>query len=108
MRWNSQCTSPAAEAAAIASEWISVDFTCVVRLVEVAFPPGTVAYSHVHAGAGFGHLRWGYLQLEADDHAFEAHRGDTWFEAANSLVQATATLHAEETRFALCMEIPPD
>lgn len=98
----------AAVEGALASERISVDFPCVVRLDEVAFPPGAVAYRHVHAGAGFRHLRWGHLQLEADDHAFEAHPGDTWFEAANSPVRATATEHAHETRFVRCMVIPPD
>lgn len=98
----------AADAGALASERISVDFPCVVRLDEVAFPPGAVAFRHVHAGAGFRHLRWGHLQLEADDHAFEANPGDTWFEAADSPVRATATEHATETRFVRCMVIPPD
>lgn len=91
---------------ALASEQMAVEMPCVVRLDEVAFPPGAQAYRHVHAGAGFRHLRWGQLRLEADDHAFDAHPGDTWFEAANSPVRATATGDAPETRFLRCMVLP--
>lgn len=97
-----------AEAGALLSERLEVSVPCLLRLDEVAFPPGAVAYRHVHAGAGLRHLRWGHLVLEADDHAFEAHPGDTWFEGAGSPVRATATQDAPETRFARCMVIPPD
>lgn len=76
----------------------------VVRLDEVAFPPGAVAYRHVHPGPGFRHLRFGHLSLSADEHSFDAQTGDTWFEPANSPVRAEARL---ESRFVRCMALPP-
>ena len=85
---------------------VDVTFPCIFRLDEVAFPPGARAYRHVHAGSGFRHLRWGQLDLVADDHNFTARPGDTWFEAAHSPVQATATEKAAETRFARAMVVP--
>ena len=90
------------------TEWIETDLPCLLRLDEVAFPPGAQAYRHVHPGAGFRHLRRGQLHLEADDHAFDAYPGDTWFEATNSPVRATASDEVSETRFVRCMVLPPE
>lgn len=95
-------------AGALASEQIDVTFPCLLRLDEVAFPPGAQAYRHVHPGPGFRHLRWGALHLDADDHEFDATPGFTWFEAANSPVRATASSDATETRFVRCMILPVD
>ncbi|MEL6523285.1 MAG: hypothetical protein AAFQ66_20090 [Pseudomonadota bacterium] len=90
------------------SEAVEVEFPCLIRLDEVAFPPGAVAYRHVHAGPGFRHLRWGVLHLDAGDHQFDAEAGVTWFEAAHSPVQATASPDHQETRFVRCMILPLD
>ena len=90
------------------SRAIDVVAPFLFRLDEVAFPPGAQAYRHVHPGPGFRHLRWGVLHLVADDHSFDAHPGDTWFEAAHSPVRATATEDADETRFVRCMILPVD
>lgn len=96
---------PAAPAA-LRSEEIDVAFPCLFRLDEVAFPPGAIAYRHVHPGPGFRHLRWGALRLDADAHSFDAAPGHTWFEPANTPVRATAGA-APETRFVRAMVLPP-
>ena len=89
------------------SQVVEVPEPFLLRLDEVAFPPGAQAYRHVHPGPGFRHLLRGQLRLEADDHSFDAKVGDTWFEAANSPVRATATASEPETRFVRCMILPP-
>jgi quercetin dioxygenase-like cupin family protein len=75
----------------------------LLRLDQVSFPPGAVAYRHVHAGPGIRYLDRGALHLQADDHAFDAALGDSWFEDANSPVRATA---AVESRFLRFMALP--
>ncbi|MEM8555917.1 MAG: hypothetical protein AAGF71_13960 [Pseudomonadota bacterium] len=97
-----------ADPAALRTETIAVRFPCLLRLDEVAFPPGAQAFRHVHPGPGFRHLRWGQLRLEADDHAFIASPGDTWFEPEQSPVKATASDTETETRFVRCMVLPPE
>ena len=89
-----------------AHEVIDVTFPCLWRLDEVSFPPGAVAYRHVHGGPGFRHLRRGALHLQADDHAFAVDPGATWFEAAQSPVRATAQADFAETRFVRSMILP--
>ncbi|WP_371155811.1 cupin domain-containing protein [Jannaschia sp. 2305UL9-9] len=77
----------------------------LLRLDEVFFPPGAIAYRHVHPGPGIRHLVRGRLHLQADDHAFEAAPGDSWFEDANSPVRATAL---EQSSFVRFMVLPPE
>lgn len=79
----------------------------LLRLDEVAFPPGAIAYRHTHPGPGFRYLRHGALQLQADDHAFGAAPGEVWFEPADSPVRATADAAHAETRFVRFMVLPP-
>lgn len=97
---------PVAEALAC-EEIADVGIPCLLRLDEVSFPPGAVAWRHVHPGPGFRVLRRGALHLEADDHTFDAAPGDVWFEAANSPVRATASQEHPETRFVRFMVLPP-
>lgn len=77
----------------------------LLRLDEVFFPPGAIAYRHTHPGPGIRHLVRGRLHLQADDHAFEIAAGDSWFEAALSPVRATAL---EQSSFVRCMILPPE
>lgn len=79
----------------------------LLRLDEVSFPPGAVAWRHVHPGPGFRVLRRGALRLEADGHGFEAAPGTAWFEPAGSPVRATASPDHPETRFVRFMVLPP-
>lgn len=91
---------------ALASEQIEVALPALLRLDEVSFPPGAVAYRHTHPGPGFRYLRRGRLTLEAE-HSFTAVAGDWWFEPANAPVRATAGTDAE-TRFVRGIVLPAD
>jgi|GEM_PF-2366872 len=91
---------------ALAQERVEITFPCLWRLDEVAFPPGAIAYRHVHPGPGFRHLRHGALHLQADAHSFTAQPGSTWFEAADAPVRATADADLRETRFVRSLILP--
>ncbi|CTQ51803.1 hypothetical protein LP7551_00316 [Roseibium album] len=78
----------------------------LLRLDKVSFPAGATAWRHVHPGPGFRHLIKGCLRLEADDHTREVLTGDSWFEAANSPVRATASENYTETAFIRFLLLP--
>lgn len=82
------------------------DGHALLRLDEVSFPPGAIAYRHTHPGAGFRYLRRGALHLQADDHSFDTLPGAVWFEPAQSPVRATASDDHAETRFVRFMVLP--
>lgn len=84
------------------------DGPVLMRLDQVTFPTGAVAYRHVHSGAGIRYLDQGHLTLQADDHSFEAHVGDSWFEPANTPVRATADSDVAQSRFVRFMALPVD
>ena len=79
----------------------------LLRMDEVEFPPGAVAYRHVHPGDGIRFLIEGQLQLIADHHEEVATPGHAWFEAANSPVRAEASPDHTTTRFVRFMILPP-
>ena len=83
------------------------DGPVLMRVDQVTFPPGAIAYRHVHAGAGIRLLDRGELHLSADDHDFVRHPGESWFEAANSPVKAVAS-KAIGARFIRFMAVPPE
>jgi len=78
----------------------------LLRLDQVNFPTGAMAYRHVHAGAGFRVLINGELSVISDDHTEVAKTGHVWFEPANSPVRAVASNTAETTRFIRFMVLP--
>jgi quercetin dioxygenase-like cupin family protein len=78
----------------------------LLRLDKVSFPAGATAWRHVHPGPGFRHLIKGRLRLEADNHTREVLTGDSWFEAANSPVRATASNNFFETAFIRLLLLP--
>ncbi len=78
----------------------------LLRLDTVTFPPGANAWRHIHPGPGIRHLLQGELALEADDHAATMRAGDSWFEAAESPVKATASDTAPKTGFVRFMVLP--
>ncbi len=77
----------------------------LVRLDQVSFPAGAVAYCHVHPGPGIRYLVEGRLRLEADNHVQDALPGHVWFEPANTPVRATAG-NVPLTRFIRFMVLP--
>lgn len=78
----------------------------LLRLDQVTFPPGAVAYRHVHPGPGIRFLAAGQLEIIADHHVEQATPGHAWFEAANSPVKAVAHSSAPETSFIRFMVLP--
>ncbi len=96
------------EGATLACEAIDMAAPWLLRLDEVSFPPGAIAYRHTHPGPGFRYLRLGALHLQTDDHSFDTAPGSVWFEPAQSPVRATASDSHPETRFVRFMALPPD
>lgn len=90
----------------IYSQRIDVTFTnMLLRLDQVDFPPGAVAYKHTHPGPGIRYLVDGGLTLSSDHGELKIHKGDAWFEDANSPVIATA-IAAAPSHFVRAMLLP--
>ena len=81
-----------------AGEW-------VVRCDRVEFPPGGVAYRHVHPGPGIRRLLYGQLTIESDAGTRTYETGEAWFEGADEPVLATAS-SSEETAFVRILLLP--
>jgi quercetin dioxygenase-like cupin family protein len=80
----------------------------VVRCDRVDFPPGGVAYRHVHPGAGIRRILHGELTIERGDGESHTYRaGESWFEGADDPVLATAS-PTEETAFVRVMVLPAE
>jgi quercetin dioxygenase-like cupin family protein len=77
----------------------------VVRCDRVDFPPGGVAYRHVHPGPGIRCLLAGSLRIEAPDDTHTYGPFDAWFEGAEHPVVATAS-EAVDTAFVRVMLLP--
>lgn len=80
----------------------------VLRLDQVTFPAGAVAYRHTHAGAGYRYLVEGRLRVIGDTEETLAHSGDAWFEGSNSPVRAEASADFQTTSFVRFMVLPAD
>jgi hypothetical protein len=79
---------------------LDADEEWLLRCDRVDFPPGGVAYRHVHPGPGIRRLLHG--ELTVNDRAYGP--GDAWFEGADYPVLATAS--GEETAFVRAMLLP--
>jgi hypothetical protein len=77
----------------------------LLRCDRVDFPPGGVAYRHVHPGPGIRRLLHGELTIarDGDTHTYRA--GESWFEDADDPVAATASA-TEETAFVRVLLLP--
>jgi quercetin dioxygenase-like cupin family protein len=79
----------------------------VVRCDRVDFPPGGVAYRHVHPGEGMRRILHGELTIDRGDGAPRTYRaGESWHEGADDPVVATAG--DEETAFVRVLVLPAD
>src|SRR5687768_15296742 len=67
----------------------------VVRCDRVDFPPGSVAYRHVHPGPGIRCLLAGSIRIERGDGAETYGPFDAWFEGAGEPVLASASDSAD-------------
>ena len=78
---------------------------CLMRCDRVDFPPGGIAYTHVHRGPGIRCLLAGGLRVEVDGKAHDIAPGGAWFEAGPDPVLATAST-AGPTAFVRVMILP--
>jgi quercetin dioxygenase-like cupin family protein len=103
--WELLDTSPAdalsAEVDVPAEGWIA-------RLDRVDFPPGGIAFRHVHPGPGIRRLLHGELTIDRGDGAPRRYTaGDAWFEGADDPVLATAS-ELEATAFVRVLLLPAE
>jgi hypothetical protein len=79
-----------------------------MRCDRVDFPPGGVAYRHVHPGPGIRCLLAGIMRIEGPDGLERTYSPlDAWFEAAEYPVVATAS-DAAETAFVRVLLLSPE
>jgi len=73
----------------------------------VDFPPGGVAYRHVHPGQGIRRLLFGALTIDSPEGAHTYRAGESWHEGADHPVLATASA-SEDTAFVRVMLLPAE
>jgi quercetin dioxygenase-like cupin family protein len=80
----------------------------IARLDRVDFPPGGVAYRHVHPGPGIRRILHGELTIDRGNVESRTYRpGEAWFEGADDPVLATASA-LEETAFVRVLLLPAE
>jgi quercetin dioxygenase-like cupin family protein len=80
----------------------------VLRCDRIDFPPGGVAYRHVHPGPGIRRLLFGELTIDRGDGEARTYRArEAWFEGADDPVVATASA-TEETAFVRVLLLPAE
>jgi quercetin dioxygenase-like cupin family protein len=77
----------------------------LLRCDRVDFPPGGVAYRHVHPGPGVRRLLHGELTIDRDGDASTYRAGDSWYEDADDPVLATSSA-TEATAFVRVLLLP--
>ncbi len=79
----------------------------IVRCDRVDFPPGGVAYRHVHPGPGIRRLLHGELTVERRGAVHTYRAGEAWLEEADDPVLATAS-PVEDTAFVRVLLLPAE
>ncbi|MGH3016750.1 MAG: hypothetical protein ACRDLU_00055 [Gaiellaceae bacterium] len=79
----------------------------ILRCDRVDFPPGGVAYRHVHPGPGIRRLLHGELTIDSPDGEHTYRAGASWLEGAEHPVLATASA-SENTAFVRVMLLPAE
>jgi quercetin dioxygenase-like cupin family protein len=77
----------------------------LMRCDRVDFPPGGIAYTHVHRGPGIRCLLAGGIRVEVNGKAHDIAPGGAWFEAGPDPVLAVAS-KTEPTAFVRVMILP--
>lgn len=77
----------------------------LMRCDRVDFPPGGIAYTHVHRGPGIRCLLAGGIRVEVNGNGRDIAPGEAWFEAGPDPVLALASKTAP-TAFARVMVLP--
>jgi quercetin dioxygenase-like cupin family protein len=79
----------------------------VARCDRVDFPPGGIAYRHVHPGEGIRRILHGELTIDRGDGDPRTYRaGDAWHEGTDDAV--TATAGDEATAFVRVLVLPEE
>ncbi len=79
----------------------------VLRCDRVDFPPGGVAYRHVHPGLGIRRILHGELTIDRDGVMHTYRTGESWLEEADDPVLATASA-TEDTAFVRVLLLPAE
>jgi hypothetical protein len=79
----------------------------LVRCDRVDFPPGAIAYRHVHPGPGIRRVLFGELTVEAGGRRDTYGPGGAWLEGADYPVIATAS-EAGDAAFARVLLLPAE
>lgn len=77
----------------------------LLRCDTVTFPPGGVAWTHLHQGPGIRITRYGEITIETEGTAVKHGPGSPWVEYGVIPVLAPTT-ETEETSFARCFILP--
>lgn len=77
----------------------------LMRCDRVDFPPGGIAYTHVHRGPGIRWLLRGAIRVEVNGKPHDIAPGNAWFEAGPDPVLALAS-KTEPTAFVRVMILP--
>jgi hypothetical protein len=79
----------------------------LLRCDRVDFPPGGIAYRHVHPGPGIRRILHGELTIDRGVDAHTYRIGESWLEGADDPVLATASA-IQETAFVRVLLLPAE
>jgi quercetin dioxygenase-like cupin family protein len=96
-----------ASAEARLSAPVEIDGEHLIRLDTVSFPPGGVAYLHVHRGPGIRVLLEGEIRIDTDGQSRSYGPLEAWFESGPVPVFAAAS-ESVPTAFVRCMVLPAE
>ena len=113
LRWelaaDTRSTGELAGAASVLTLAQAVELTdpggYLIRCDRVNFPPGGIAYTHVHRGPGIRCLLAGGIRIEVNGKSHDITPGGAWFEAGPDPVLALAA-KTGPTAFARVMILP--
>jgi hypothetical protein len=100
-------SAPGAESQAKLAAEIELDagFEWLMRIDRVGFPPGGVAFTHMHQGPGIRCCLHGEITIETEGRTGVHKPGDAWLEKGVYPVYAPTT-EESETEFIRCMILP--
>jgi hypothetical protein len=80
----------------------------ILRCDRIDFPPGGIAYRHVHPGPGIRRMLHGELTIDRGEGVPRTYRaGESWLEGADDPVLATASA-TEDTAFVRVLLLPAE
>jgi hypothetical protein len=100
-------SAPGASSTCKLSAEIELDtaFDWLMRIDRVGFPPGGIAFTHVHQGPGIRCVLNGEITIETEGKTNVHKAGEPWLERGHFPVLAPTT-EKSETEFIRCMLLP--